>query len=92
MRWLACIGLALVCISSSTLSQVPPPEAPREVSGWPGKLDGTWHWKLFDTPNGLHPTQSWHATGSAPDGDIYVAGMDHVSNSAFHRLKTQECA
>jgi hypothetical protein len=90
MRWLACIGLALVCITSPTLSQVPSPEAQREGSGWQGKLDGTWHWKLPDTLNGLHPTQSWHATGSTPDGDIYVAGMDHVSNSALYRLKTQE--
>ena len=90
MRSLACIGLALVCIISPALSQAPPPQPEREVSGWQGKLDGTWHWKLPDTPNGLHPTQSWHATGSAPNGDIYVGGMDHVTNSALYRLNTQK--
>ena len=90
MRWLASIGLAVVCVSSPAISQVPPPPAQREVAGWQGKLDGTQHWKLPDTPNGLHPTQSWHATGSTPDGDIYVGGMDHVSNSALYRLKTRE--
>ena len=63
---------------------------PREVeAGWAGTLDGTWHWRLPDTPNGLHPTQSWHATGSAPDGDIYVGGMDHRTNAALYRIDTQ---
>jgi hypothetical protein len=39
---------------------------------------------VADTPNGLHPTQSWHATASAPDGGIYVAGMDHRTNAALY--------
>src|SRR3954447_9958464 len=53
------------------------------AGGWPGKLDGIWHWRLPDTPNGLHPSQSWHATGSDPGGSIYVGGMDHATNSAL---------
>jgi sugar lactone lactonase YvrE len=42
---------------------------------------------LPDTPNGLKPTQSWDAVGPAPSGDIYVAGMDHVSNAALYRFR-----
>jgi hypothetical protein len=60
--------------------------------GWPGGLDGLWHWRLPDTPNGLRPSQSWHATGSAPDGSIYVGGMDHVTNSALYGLKPEDGA
>jgi hypothetical protein len=55
--------------------------------GWPGRLDGIWHWRLPDTPNGLRPSQSWHATGCAPDGAIYVGGMDHATNSALYGLR-----
>ncbi len=43
-------------------------------------------WIVPDTPNGLRSNQNWHAVGAAPDGTIYVAGMDHVSNSALFRL------
>jgi hypothetical protein len=57
--------------------------------GWSGKREGVWHWALPDTPNGLQPTQSWHATGSSPDGDIYVAGMDHSTNAALYRLESR---
>src|ERR1700760_2230776 len=60
--------------------------------GWPGRLDGLWHWRLPDTPNGLRPSQSWHATGSAPDGSIYVGGMDHVTNSALYGVKPEDGA
>jgi hypothetical protein len=62
-------------------------EAAGNATGWPGAMDGVWHWRLSDTPNGLRPTQSWHATGSTPDGTIYVGGMDHVTNSALYRLE-----
>jgi hypothetical protein len=51
-----------------------------------GKLDGIWYWTLPTTPNGLVPTQSWSGAASAPAGDVYVAGMDHTSNSALYRL------
>jgi hypothetical protein len=42
---------------------------------------------LPNTPNGLKPTQSWDAVGSTPSGDIYVGGMDHVSNAALYRFR-----
>jgi hypothetical protein len=61
-----------------------------ETSGWSGKLDGIWHWTLPDTPNGLHPTHSWHAIGSSPNGDIYVGGMDHATNAALYRLRSRK--
>jgi hypothetical protein len=51
-----------------------------------GRLDGIWFWTLPTTPNGLVPTQSWSGPASAPDGDVYIAGMDHATNSALYRL------
>jgi outer membrane protein assembly factor BamB len=51
-----------------------------------GATEGVWYWALPDTPNGLRPTQSWSGAGSAPNGDIYVAGMDHRTNAALYRL------
>lgn len=52
-----------------------------------GRLAGVTSWVMPDGPHGLHPNQSWHATGSTPNGDIYVAGMDHLTNSVLYRLK-----
>jgi hypothetical protein len=43
-------------------------------------------WIVPDTPGGLHSNQNWHAIGSTPGGDIVVAGMDHVTNSALFRI------
>ncbi|MDZ3837793.1 MAG: hypothetical protein U0S49_10520 [Rhodospirillales bacterium] len=51
-----------------------------------GKLDGIWYWPMPKTPNGLLPTQSWSGAASTPSGDVYVAGMDHTTNSALYRL------
>ena len=62
-------------------------EKGESAKGWPGKLDGLWHWQLPDTPNGLRPSQSWHAIGSGPDGSIYIGGMDHATNSALYCVK-----
>ncbi len=50
-----------------------------------GKLDGIWYWTLPTTPGGLVPTQSWSGAAWTPQG-IYVAGMDHKTNSALYRL------
>jgi hypothetical protein len=82
------VGFAVPAISQPVDRSNPTP-ATAETGGWPGALDGTWHWRLPDTPNGLHPTQSWHATGSAPDGSVYVAGMDHATNAALYRIDAQ---
>jgi outer membrane protein assembly factor BamB len=87
MRWL--FHLAAPLWFASMLASVPGPARPAEL-GWAGRFDGTWHWALPDAPNGLKPTQSWHATGSAPDGSIYIGGMDHVTNSALYRLNPRE--
>jgi hypothetical protein len=43
-------------------------------------------WIVPDTPGGMRSNQNWHATGSTPLGDIYVAGMDHKTNSALFSL------
>ena len=61
----------------------------KSVKGWAGKQLGSWHWQLPNTDNGLKPIESWHAIGSAPNGDIYIGGMDHVTNSALYRLESK---
>ena len=78
--------LAVLCWESAGRGQ-----SVEEVKGMVGQgpiglLNVSKHWELPNTPNGLKPTQSWHATGSSPEGDIFVAGMDHVTNSALYRL------
>lgn len=60
--------------------------AAEAVAARPGAVDGTWLWVLPNGPDGLRPTQSWHASGSTPAGDIFVAGMDHATNSALYRI------
>lgn len=79
--------LALPSIGQAADQQTSQPE--KIGVGWAGALDGTHLWRLPDTSNGLHPTQSWHATGSAPDGNIYVGGMDHATNAALYRIDAQ---
>jgi len=90
MRRLALVCLicvAVVSLGSGGFGQIPSSSVREAEVGRQGKLDGVWQWTLPDTPNGLRPTQSWHATGSSPDGDIYIAGMDHVTNAALYRLE-----
>ncbi|MGY3424024.1 hypothetical protein ACVWZW_004499 [Bradyrhizobium sp. F1.13.4] len=86
----ALMGLSLaalvVYLASPSQAEMTSSAKPAKVTGHPGALDGTWLWTLPDTANGLRPTQSWHATGSSPSGDIYVGGMDHKTNSALYRL------
>jgi hypothetical protein len=93
VRHLALMGLinvAVVGLGSTVFGQHSSTSTSAADVGRPGQLDGVWQWTLPDTPNGLRPTQSWHATASSPDGDIYVAGMDHVTNAALYRLKWRE--
>ena len=79
MRAAPLIITALLCCFAS-------PSRAVDAIGWPGRIDGSWFWQLRQTPNGLQPYVSWHATGSTPAGDIYVGGMDHVTNAALYRL------
>ncbi|MBM0204264.1 hypothetical protein JNW90_14950 [Micromonospora sp. STR1s_5] len=90
MHTLAHLSLALLLFVAPVLTREQPLADGERRGGWAGQREGTWHWRLPDTQNGLHPTQSWHATGSAPNGDIYVAGMDHVSNAALYRLSAED--
>ena len=55
-----------------------------------GNVDGVSIWQLPDAPSGTHPDQSWLAVGSAPDGDIYISGHDHTSNSMLYRLYQED--
>ena len=89
MRRLALIWLSFVALlgfASQGLGQMSSSQSGDTKAGRPGALDGVWLWTLPDTPNGLRSTQSWHATASSPNGDIYVAGMDHKTNAALYRL------
>jgi hypothetical protein len=89
MRRLAFISfslLSLVGLASRDAGQMSWSQAAGANSGIPGAFDAVRLWTLPDTPNGLRPSQSWHATASSPDGDIYVAGMDHRTNAALYRL------
>lgn len=89
MRQLVHLGVVLGFCIMPAIGRSADQQNPQPVKverGWAGALDGTWSWRLPDTPNGLHPTQSWHATGSAPGGDIYVGGMDHQTNAALYRI------
>lgn len=61
--------------------------APPSSAAVPGKLDGIWYWTMPTTPNGLVPAQSWSGAASAPNSEVYVAGMDHATNSALYRLR-----
>jgi sugar lactone lactonase YvrE len=78
--------LTLVGLASRDAGQLSWSQAGGRNSGVSGAFDGVWLWTLPDTPNGLRPSQSWHATASSPGGDIYVAGMDHRTNAALYRL------
>jgi sugar lactone lactonase YvrE len=90
MRWLAPIWLIVLCLTSPGLGQTVALPTADVRTGRGGGLDGIWHWTLPNTPNGLRPTHSWHATGSSPSGDIYVGGMDHETNAALYHLKARE--
>lgn len=79
----------LVCNACGTSDSVLPSMQTLEgleTEGWNGKFPGVHSWELMRTPDGMRPTQSWHALASSPEGDIYVAGMDHLKNSALYRL------
>lgn len=43
-------------------------------------------WVLPDAPDGSKPDQCWLAVGSDPNGDIYISGHDHQTNSMLYRL------
>ncbi|MCJ2020406.1 SMP-30/gluconolactonase/LRE family protein [Methylobacterium sp. E-065] len=89
MRQLVRLSMVLAIFAMPAIGRSADQQNPLPVKvekGWAGALDGIWNWRLPDTPNGLHPTQSWHTTGSAPDGDIYIGGMDHKTNAGLYRI------
>jgi hypothetical protein len=57
-----------------------------QTGGYVGKLPWVRTWQLPNTPNGMRPHACWHSIGNAPDGEIYVGGMDHSTNSALYRI------
>lgn len=81
--------VVLFAFASPGYGQISSAPGTNETRGRRGAMDGVWLWSLPDTPNGLRATQSWHATGSSSNGDIYVGGMDHQTNSALYQLDWQ---
>jgi hypothetical protein len=75
--------LLTVCLYGISFAQ---PTTP----GYAGKMDGVRSWDLPNAPSGTRPDQAWHSVGSAPDGDIYISGHDHASNSMLYRLNQKD--
>ncbi len=73
--------LAVACLAG-TSAVTAAPTAQRVA----GSKPGLWYWTLPTTPNKLKPVQSWSGAAAAPNGDIYVGGMNHVDNAALYRL------
>lgn len=73
--------LAVLCLAA-----VPVLAAEPSAQRTAGTKPGLWYWTLPNTPNQLKPVQSWSGAAGAPNGDIYVAGMNHVDNAALYRL------
>jgi hypothetical protein len=81
------IGIVFVCFATTlNFSQVP------KDGGRAGKIADAKSWTLPNAPapNNTRPDQCWHAVGSAPDGDIYISGHDHATNSMLYRLNQKD--
>jgi hypothetical protein len=61
-----------------------------KTGGYTGLLNGVKSWVLPNAPSGTRPDQAWHSVGSAPDGDIYISGHDHATNSMLYRLNQKD--
>jgi hypothetical protein len=51
-----------------------------------GSIDGVNIWQMPDAPDGSRPDQSWLAVGSDANGEIYISGHDHQTNSMLYRM------
>jgi hypothetical protein len=63
------------------------PHEPAAGRRFAGATDGVWYWRLPEGPGGPRPIQSWSGAGAGPEGEIYVGGMDHATNTALYRLE-----
>ncbi|MCG6201089.1 hypothetical protein [Psychromonas antarctica] len=97
LRRLAILYLTATLIACASTSKTPPegglplPQL-TEVISVPyareraGKIDGVTVWQLPNAPGGERPDQCWLAVGSDAEGDIYISGHDHISNSMLYRM------
>jgi hypothetical protein len=60
------------------------------ADGMAGGIPGVMSWTVPPTSNGLNPSQSWLSIAASPDGDIYLTGCDHRTNSALYRLRRSD--
>lgn len=63
-----------------------PFDAGRSGQSGGASVAGVSVWQLPDAPSGSSPDQSWLAVGSDAQGEIYISGHDHHSNSMLYRL------
>jgi hypothetical protein len=87
LRGAAIVGLVVSLASCAAAGGLRADEPLPSTARQTGAIDGLWYWRLPDTPNGLRPNQSWSGPGTAPNGDVYIAGMDHETNAALYRLR-----
>jgi hypothetical protein len=47
-------------------------------------------WRVPATPSGMVPSQCWLSIGAYLDGDIFITGCDHKTDSALYRLSQED--
>jgi hypothetical protein len=84
-RW--CRTIVMATLAATCSRAHPPPVEPEAGQRFAGATDGVWYWRLPERPDGTRPVQSWSGAGTGPEGEIYIGGMDHATNTALYRLE-----
>ncbi|MBN2657370.1 MAG: PQQ-like beta-propeller repeat protein [Spirochaetales bacterium] len=85
-----CAFLLIPAGCTTSVEAVDPAVSAPSADSGEGILDGVKLWTLPDAPDGSKPDQSWLAVGSDPEGNIYISGHDHVSNSMLYMLDARD--
>ena len=67
-------------------AEQPDPLSAQFDSARQGKIAGVNIWQLPNSPDGDRPDQCWLAVGSDANGEIYISGHDHQTNSMLYRM------
>jgi len=68
------------------VTEQPDPLSTQSASASTGKIAGVNIWQLPNSPDGDRPDQCWLAVGSDANGEIYISGHDHQTNSMLYRM------
>ena len=68
------------------VTEQPDPLSTQADSARVGKIAGVNIWQLPNSPDGDSPDQCWLAVGSDANGEIYISGHDHRTNSMLYRM------